>query len=71
MNPPPPGINPGGMNPPPPGMSMMHTQRQRVPPPPGEDAREVRLNVKLIDISLVNIVCRSLLCALKHKGQNT
>ncbi|CAB1351404.1 unnamed protein product [Coregonus sp. 'balchen'] len=31
----------GGMNPPPPGMSMMHTQRQRVPPPPGEDAREV------------------------------
>ncbi|XP_029530123.1 splicing factor 3B subunit 2-like isoform X1 [Oncorhynchus nerka] len=41
MNPPPPGMNPGGMNPPPPGMSMMHTQRQRVPPPPGEDAREV------------------------------
>ncbi|XP_024229220.1 splicing factor 3B subunit 2 isoform X3 [Oncorhynchus tshawytscha] len=41
MNPPPPGINTGGMNPPPPGMSMMHTQRQRVPPPPGEDAREV------------------------------
>uniref|UniRef100_A0A4W5Q257 Splicing factor 3b, subunit 2 n=1 Tax=Hucho hucho TaxID=62062 RepID=A0A4W5Q257_9TELE len=41
MNPPPPGINPGGMNPPPPGISMMHTQRQRVPPPPGEDAREV------------------------------
>uniref|UniRef100_A0A8C7F5A1 Splicing factor 3b, subunit 2 n=1 Tax=Oncorhynchus kisutch TaxID=8019 RepID=A0A8C7F5A1_ONCKI len=40
MNPPPPGINTGGMNPPPPGMSMMHTQRQRVPPPPGEDARE-------------------------------
>uniref|UniRef100_A0A8C8BU47 PSP proline-rich domain-containing protein n=1 Tax=Oncorhynchus tshawytscha TaxID=74940 RepID=A0A8C8BU47_ONCTS len=43
MNPPPPGMNPPppGMNPPPPGMSMMHTQRQRVPPPPGEDAREV------------------------------
>ncbi|XP_045078005.1 splicing factor 3B subunit 2 isoform X1 [Coregonus clupeaformis] len=41
MNPPPPGISTGGMNPPPPGMSMMHTQRQRVPPPPGEDAREV------------------------------
>lgn len=31
------GVNPSG--PPPPGVSMM--QRQRVPPPPGEDAREV------------------------------
>ncbi|KAJ8007532.1 hypothetical protein DPEC_G00095000 [Dallia pectoralis] len=34
-------LNSGGLNPPPPGMSMMPTQRQRVPPPPGEDAREV------------------------------
>lgn len=33
------GMDPRG--PLPPGVSMMPTQKQRVPPPPGEDNREV------------------------------
>ena len=43
------GMDPRG--PLPPGVSMMPTQKQRVPPPPGEDNREVRRTPQSVFIS--------------------